>query len=332
MGCGVAQAVTPDTWRRVNALAIHGIEPDQRTRRSYPAGTVAGNVVGYTYENDVRELVGNAGIEMSQNGVLTGTNGEGSVEIGKTGAIIPTGEREEVPARPGATVRLTLDPNLQTIAQDAIDKVVVAQGGERPVLPQPAQGVGPPGRPGQDGGVDVLEVDVVDAIAPPVEALQGVAPGEQEVARVQGQAHRGVAQQPVDLGGGLHVGGRVVVEGRLQPEAAGEGAPVNPTLSANAAPSGSTTGNATASESPASSAKTTSSESSASFENLASSAEATLPAKAAPSAKTTSSPGSAPPMNTVSSAEAADGVGGLFTTPMVHIRTPSHHSLDDICG
>ena len=138
----IAQAVTPDTWRRVNALAIHGIEPDQRTRRSYPAGTVAGNVVGYTYENDVRELVGNAGIEMSQNEVLTGTNGEGSVEIGKTGAIIPTGEHEEVPARPGATVRLTLDPNLQTIAQDAIDKVVVAQGADwgAAVVMEPATG------------------------------------------------------------------------------------------------------------------------------------------------------------------------------------------------
>ena len=138
----IAQAVTPDTWRKVNALAIHGIEPDQRTRRSYPAGTVAGNVVGYTYENEVRELVGNAGIEMSQNDVLTGTNGEGSVEIGKTGAIIPTGEHEEVPARPGATVRLTLDPNLQTIAQDAIDKVVVAQGADwgAAVVMEPATG------------------------------------------------------------------------------------------------------------------------------------------------------------------------------------------------
>ena len=114
----IAQAVTPDTWRRVNALAIHGIEPDQRTRRSYPAGTVAGNVVGYTYENDVRELVGNAG------------------------AIIPTGEHEEVPARPGATVRLTLDPNLQTIAQEAIDKVVVAQGADwgAAVVMEPATG------------------------------------------------------------------------------------------------------------------------------------------------------------------------------------------------
>ena len=98
--------------------------------------------MGYTYENDVRELVGNAGIEMSQNGALTGTNGEGSVEIGKTGAIIPTGEHEEVPARPGATVRLTLDPNLQTIAQDAIDKVVVAQGADwgAAVVMEPAIG------------------------------------------------------------------------------------------------------------------------------------------------------------------------------------------------
>ena len=40
----------------------------------------------------------------------------------------------------------------------------------------------------------------------------------------------------------------------------------------------------------------------------------------------------APSVDVVSSGEAADGVRGLFTTPMVHIRTPSHHSLGDICG
>ncbi len=126
----IAEAVPPDTWRRINALAIPGVEPDQRTRRIYPAGSVAGNVLGYTHEGEVRELIGSAGLELTQNEALTGTDGRGSVEIGKSGAIIPTGRQEEVPATAGTTVRTTINPDLQVIAQEAIDEVVKAQGAD----------------------------------------------------------------------------------------------------------------------------------------------------------------------------------------------------------
>jgi peptidoglycan glycosyltransferase len=126
----VAEAVSPDTWRQIKALGIPGVEPDQRTRRTYPAGTVAGNVLGYTYEGDGRLLIGSAGLELTQNEQLMGVDGEGSVEIGKTGAIIPTGEQEEIDAVPGTTVRTTISPDLQAIAQESIDEVVTAQGAD----------------------------------------------------------------------------------------------------------------------------------------------------------------------------------------------------------
>jgi len=55
----IAQEVSPDTWRKIKALDIPGVEPDQRTRRTYPAGTVAGNVLGFTHEGEHnRELIG----------------------------------------------------------------------------------------------------------------------------------------------------------------------------------------------------------------------------------------------------------------------------------
>lgn len=123
----IAEKVEPDTWRKVKALEIQGVEPDQRTRRDYPAGYVAGNVVGYTYEGKGRALIGSAGLELTQNKRLTGVNGRGSVEIGRSGTIIPTGERDEVAARAGQTVRTTIEPDLQVIAQQAIDEVVDAQ-------------------------------------------------------------------------------------------------------------------------------------------------------------------------------------------------------------
>ena len=124
----IAQEVSPDTWRKIKALDIPGVEPDQRTRRTYPAGTVAGNVLGFTHEGEHnRELIGAAGLELTQNKVLTGTDGKGSEEVGRSGVIIPTGEQEDEPARPGATVRTTLNPDLQSIAQETIDKTVAAQ-------------------------------------------------------------------------------------------------------------------------------------------------------------------------------------------------------------
>jgi len=124
----IAQEVAPDTWRKIKALDIPGVEPDQRTRRTYPAGTVAGNVLGFTREGEHnRELIGAAGLELTQNKLLTGVDGKGSEEIGRSGVIIPTGEQEDKPARPGATVRTTLNPDLQSIAQETIDRTVAAQ-------------------------------------------------------------------------------------------------------------------------------------------------------------------------------------------------------------
>lgn len=138
----IAEAVSPDTWRRIKALSIAGVEPDQRTRRTYPSGSVAGNVLGYTFEDEGRVLKGSAGVELTQNGALTGTDGRGSVEIGRSGVIIPTGEQGEVEAIPGATVRLTIDPDLQVIAQEAIDQVVTEQGADwgSVVVVEPATG------------------------------------------------------------------------------------------------------------------------------------------------------------------------------------------------
>ena len=74
-----------------------------------------------------RELIGAAGLELTQNKVLTGTDGKGSEEIGRSGVIIPTGEQKDQPARAGATVRTTLNPDLQSIAQETIDRTVAAQ-------------------------------------------------------------------------------------------------------------------------------------------------------------------------------------------------------------
>ncbi|MFD1719305.1 peptidoglycan D,D-transpeptidase FtsI family protein [Georgenia deserti] len=116
----LAKGLTPAQWRDIRDLGIPGIEPEQTTERVYPNGTTAGNVLGYVG----RDGHGLAGLELSQDEVLTGEDGSMTVEIGGTGEIIPTGHRDEVPAEPGHTVNTTIDRDLQYVAQRSIDEAV----------------------------------------------------------------------------------------------------------------------------------------------------------------------------------------------------------------
>ncbi|GAA4423785.1 penicillin-binding protein 2 [Georgenia halophila] len=116
----IATGLTPEEWREINELGIPGVEPERTTERIYPNGTTAGNIVGYVG----RDRHGLGGLELSMDEVLTGEDGSITVEIGGTGEVIPTGHREEVPARPGHTVHTSIDRDLQYVAQESIDAAV----------------------------------------------------------------------------------------------------------------------------------------------------------------------------------------------------------------
>jgi cell division protein FtsI (penicillin-binding protein 3) len=67
----VAKDITPDSWRRIDALSLPGIYPEKTTTRSYPVGGVVGNVVGFVGS----EGKGIEGLEYSLDDVLAGVNG-----------------------------------------------------------------------------------------------------------------------------------------------------------------------------------------------------------------------------------------------------------------
>lgn len=116
----LARGLTPEEWQEVAALRIPGIEPERASERIYPNGTTAGNVLGYVGRDDE----GLAGLERAFDDALTGTPGKLVREIGRTGQVIPTGTREDVPARPGETLHTTIDRDLQFHAQQVIDETV----------------------------------------------------------------------------------------------------------------------------------------------------------------------------------------------------------------
>ena len=87
--------------------------------RSYPTGVLASSLIGLT--NAANQ--GAAGIEASMNTALTGSNGEYDYVNGD-GAIIPGSQQFITAAKPGADIRLTIERDIQWVAQDAISAAV----------------------------------------------------------------------------------------------------------------------------------------------------------------------------------------------------------------
>lgn len=122
----VAKGVTPQQWREVQALRIPGVYSEKTSERTYPAGAVAGNLIGFTDA----EGTGQAGLERMLQDVLAGTDGSRNFERGRDGQMIPTADMEQTPAVDGRSVRLTLDRDLQWYAQQRVAAQVEQTGAE----------------------------------------------------------------------------------------------------------------------------------------------------------------------------------------------------------
>lgn len=122
----IKKDISPETWREVKELGIPGIEPEQYMKRVYPNGSVAGNILGYvglTGTGDDEVPIGQMGIEASQEEILHGVDGEMTVET-VSGAVLPSGHEETIPAIDGGSVKLTIDRDLENSLMGAVDEAV----------------------------------------------------------------------------------------------------------------------------------------------------------------------------------------------------------------
>ncbi|MFC6238720.1 peptidoglycan D,D-transpeptidase FtsI family protein [Longivirga aurantiaca] len=116
----IAKNVTPETWASVKALKLAGVFSEPTSTRVYPAGEVAANVVGHVRADGT----GGSGLEHGLDDQLAGVAGSEIFESSARGTEIPTVEAAGTSAIPGKTVRLTIDRDIQWVAQDAIAKQV----------------------------------------------------------------------------------------------------------------------------------------------------------------------------------------------------------------
>jgi cell division protein FtsI (penicillin-binding protein 3) len=116
----LATALTPSAAQKVTGLGLAGIYTQATTQRQYPGHTTGANVIGTVHSDGS----GAAGIEAAYNDVLAGKDGSLTYSVDNVGNVNPNSRTTTQPAKNGSTVRLTIDQNLQFIAQQYLDKAV----------------------------------------------------------------------------------------------------------------------------------------------------------------------------------------------------------------
>ena len=140
------RVVSVDVSRRVVAYigehpeAFPGVSVEQRTQRSYPHGSLAAHVVGYTgtvtteqleASEDAAEggvsyrsgdIVGQSGVELVYESALAGVRGEQTVFVNADGAVL--GYSTNIAPEAGSDVVLTLDIGIQAAAEESLARVV----------------------------------------------------------------------------------------------------------------------------------------------------------------------------------------------------------------
>jgi cell division protein FtsI (penicillin-binding protein 3) len=112
--------MTPDLVRKIRDLDIKGIEFVKETKRFYPNSEVAAHVIGFTG----RDPEGLEGVELKFNSLILGSTGYLVTERDALGRDIGLNGQIVKKSSKGSSVVLTIDKNIQYIAEKELAKAV----------------------------------------------------------------------------------------------------------------------------------------------------------------------------------------------------------------
>ena len=115
-----------EEWLKEND-ATAGVNIDADVKRYYPYNNLASNVIGFCGSNNQ----GLDGIELSYDDVLKGTSGRLTTAIDVTREAIPDQNEEYIAPENGSNIYLTIDSNIQTIAEKYLKQAVEENKCER---------------------------------------------------------------------------------------------------------------------------------------------------------------------------------------------------------
>lgn len=115
--------LTERTKKQIEELELPGIDFITSTKRYYDMSTFASYIVGYAKKNENDEIIGELGIEMYYDDILSGQNGSTKYQkYTSSDYQIPNTPSTTVPAKNGSDIYLTIDSSIQFIAEEAVKK------------------------------------------------------------------------------------------------------------------------------------------------------------------------------------------------------------------
>ncbi|MFI7077263.1 penicillin-binding transpeptidase domain-containing protein [Micromonospora sp. NPDC049903] len=123
----LARGVDVGRAREIMALKLPGIAAHRDERREVPGGDLAANLIGFTS----LDMVGLEGLEARYDDLLHGEDGQRVFEIGlgALAAPIPGGYSRTTKAKPGSSIVLTIDRDLQYTVQRILSEQMAAVQG-----------------------------------------------------------------------------------------------------------------------------------------------------------------------------------------------------------
>ncbi len=113
------KVTTLKSWISDNKITA-GINIDEDSKRYYPYGTLASQVIGACGTDNQ----GLAGIESSYNSILKGISGEVVMSTDASQSEIPNSQESFIPAENGYNLTLTIDVNIQSIVEKYLKQAV----------------------------------------------------------------------------------------------------------------------------------------------------------------------------------------------------------------
>ncbi len=124
--------VTPELATKVDGLDIAGVALQREYKRYYPMGEVTSHLVGFTNIDDM----GQEGLELMHNDVLTGVSGLKRMVRDSRGNYVEGGEQLK-PTKDGQNIQLSIDLRLQYLTYQSLKEAVAehdAKSGSAVVL------------------------------------------------------------------------------------------------------------------------------------------------------------------------------------------------------
>ncbi|MEL0626998.1 penicillin-binding protein 2 [Salinibacterium amurskyense] len=119
----LAKSITLEQYQAVADLGISWLYYELNPERSYPNGEIAGNLVGFIGTDGPQ-----AGVELTADECLAGTDVEASYARGEDGVALPGSAVETLAPQDGGTLALSIDRDLQFYVQQRMAQTAESLG------------------------------------------------------------------------------------------------------------------------------------------------------------------------------------------------------------